>query len=162
MLSLIRLLPALHLLVSILAVTVTAAPTVPEPGVQVVSFMLAQGLKPLAPQKYDEPWTSPSELDVGIQIGTGSWAYYASRNPSGMIRIMPGLDSTKGLVIGTVKMGEQQKQIYWNHFSKFEYSSKSRFLEEILRSIKHFDFEQDNVQKSFQDHMVEKVNQLQM
>ncbi|KAJ3748564.1 hypothetical protein DFH05DRAFT_1473188 [Lentinula detonsa] len=160
MLSLTRLLPALHLLVSILAVTVTAAPTVPESGVQVVSFMLAQELKPLAPQKYDEPWTSPSELDVGIQIGTG--AYYASRNPSGMIRIMPGLDSTKGLVIGRVKMGEQQKQIYWNHFSRFEYSSKSQFLEEILGSIKEFDFEQNNVEKSFQKSMVEKVKQLQM
>ncbi|KAJ3737572.1 hypothetical protein DFJ43DRAFT_1162987 [Lentinula guzmanii] len=166
MLSLTRLLPALHLLVSILLVTVvTAAPTVPEPGVQVVSFMLAQGqgLEPLAPQKYDEPWTSPSELDVGIQIGgTGSRAYYASRNPSGTIRIRSGLVSTQGLVIGTVKMGEQQKQLYWNYLATSPYSSKSHFLEEVLGLIKKFDFKQNNVEKLFQDHMVEKVNQLQM
>ncbi|KAJ3994520.1 hypothetical protein F5050DRAFT_468772 [Lentinula boryana] len=166
MLSLSRLLPGsallLRLLVSILAVTVTAAPTVNESGKQVVKLVLAQGLRPLALQKYDGPWTSPapSELDVGIQIGTGG--YYATRNAKKMIQIEPGPNSADGLIIGKVKMQKAQNQFFWTHIGKFEYESKFEFLEEVLGLIKEFDFEQNNVEASFEKSMVEKVKQHQM
>ncbi|KAJ3793222.1 hypothetical protein GGU11DRAFT_800618 [Lentinula aff. detonsa] len=171
MLSLSRLLPGpallVGLLVSILAVIVTAAPTVNESGEQVVKFVLARELWPLELPKYDEPWTSPSELDVGIRIGTWT-CYYASRNNLGMIQIEPGpnsangRDSANGLVIGKVKMVKGQDQIFWNHVGKLEYRSKLEFVEHVLRLLEAFGFEQNQIEALFQDHMVEKVKQLQM
>ncbi|KAJ3737552.1 hypothetical protein DFJ43DRAFT_1035240 [Lentinula guzmanii] len=178
MLSLTRLLPALHLLVSILAVSVTAAPIVNnnESGKQLVSFMLSTNrLQPLPLEKYDaiESWRWPSTLDVGIRIGT--IPYYASRDPYGNTVLIergtnrvtgqPKIDQDRanGLILGTVKMGKEEQETFWNDISNFEYSSKLEFLEQVLGKLstgKGFDFEQDKSQEEFQKSMVAKVKRL--
>ncbi|KAJ3785973.1 hypothetical protein GGU10DRAFT_353287 [Lentinula aff. detonsa] len=161
MLSLTRLLPTLLLLlVSILVVNVTAAPTVNDnklsSGKQLVSFMLSSTnrLQPLPLEKYDGTWRSPSTLDVGIRIGTNTIPYYASRDSFGGILIERGTNR----VTGQPKISRSRSS-RWSHlrngsrwgrtrsniglqfgmiFSNFQYSSKSEFLEQGLGEVEHW------------------------